>query len=77
MAISEAEKLAIQLASAGLSHTASVWESLYKQVSEELERVKKERDILARKAARWDAFSRLVQASNFEEGVVFEDSPEC
>ena len=73
MAMDEAEKLMIELAAGVMQHTADQWESLYRQVSEELDRVKKERDRLARKAAKWDAFCELVHESNVENGIVRPD----
>ena len=73
MAINEAEKLVIELTAGLMQSTADSWESLYKQVSEELERVREERDLLARKAARWDAFCRLVHESNIENGTELPD----
>ena len=73
MALNEAEKLMIGLATNIMQSTADSWESLYKQVSEELERVKEERDYLARKAAKWDAFCGLVHKSNIENGTELPD----
>lgn len=73
MAINEAEKLVIELTAGLMQSTADSWESLYKQVSEELERVKEERDYLARKAAKWDKFCGLVHESNIANGTELPD----